>query len=125
MPAYHYKCPTCQVTFEVNAARQDFNKPSDCLKCGTSSPRVVTPVGFILKGDGWVGKNQKIKGEMAQKNRRLDVKSKERSYDAPVARLAPNVDGERVESWEEAKKLALAKGKDTSSYDAKIQQPRR
>lgn len=121
MPVYNYKCPACEAPFEATAARADFSKPQDCPTCGTSSERIVGEVGFVLKGDGWFGKNQKIKGEMAEKNRRLSAKSRERSHDAPGVRLVPNVGGERVDSWGEAKKLAASKGMDTTSYDAKIQ----
>ncbi len=31
--------------------------------------------------------------------------------------LVPNVEGERVDSWGEASKLAKAKGKETTGYD--------
>jgi hypothetical protein len=55
---------------------------------------------------------------MEKKNQRLDAKQNERKRDAPMVTLAPNVGGERVESWSEASKLAASKGKDTSGYDA-------
>jgi hypothetical protein len=34
-----------------------------------------------------------------------------------VPSLAPNVDGERTDSWSDATKLAKSKGKDTSGYE--------
>jgi hypothetical protein len=57
---------------------------------------------------------------MAEKNRRLDQKQAERKREAPGVRLAPNVEGERVGSWSEAKKLAESKGKDGSTYEPMI-----
>ena len=55
---------------------------------------------------------------MERKNKVLDQKQNEKKRMMPT--LAPNVDGERVESWTEAKKLAQSKGKETTSYDAHI-----
>lgn len=79
--------------------------------------KLITPIGFVLKGDGWTGKNIRVKNQMREKNKRL--KSKERDYkgDGMVPTLAPNVGGERVDSWSDAAKLAKSKGKDTSGYD--------
>jgi len=123
MPVYSYRCAECGAVFEKTVVREDFSKPQSC-DCGYIAPRVVGDVNFVLKGDGWVGKNQKIKGQMAMKNRRLDEKSRERRHDASV-RLAPNVGGERVEDWEDAKKLAASKGLSTESYDTKIRQEKK
>jgi hypothetical protein len=76
----------------------------------------------IFKGDGWVSKNLRVAGQMADKNKRLDQKQNERKREAPGVKLAPNVDGERVGSWSEAKKLAESQGKDGSTYNAKIRE---
>ena len=77
---------------------------------------------FILKGDDWPGKNIKIRGQMSEKNRRLDKKQDAMKREAPGLSLAPNVGGERVDSWSEASKLAVSKGLDGSSYDAKVRE---
>jgi len=57
---------------------------------------------------------------MAEKNRKLKAKEEQMKRDAPGMRLAPNVEGERVDTWSEAKRLAESKGKDGSSYDPMI-----
>ena len=121
MPIYNYKCPDCDSGFEETVARSECTQPQTC-ECGQEAKRVLGDVSFVLAGDGWVGKNQKIKGQMALKNRRLDVKSTERRHDAPGLTLAPNVGGERVESWDEAAKLAQSKGLDAVTYKAKAKQ---
>jgi hypothetical protein len=64
----------------------------------------------------------KIKQQMREKNRRLTAKGKVKLKDAPALTLAPNVGGERVDSWSDAKKLATSKGRDTAAYDAKIRE---
>ena len=85
-------------------------------ECGSDSKMMVSVPEFVLKGDGWTGKNIKVKGQMETKNHRLSEKSR----DLPTQRLVPNVGGEEVDSWSEAKKLASSMGKDTSGYDAVI-----
>jgi len=79
--------------------------------------KVITPIGFVLKGDGWAGKNIRIKNQMRDKNQRLKGKEREYKGDGMIPTLAPNVEGERVSSWSEASKLAKSKGKNTSGYD--------
>jgi hypothetical protein len=96
--------------------------PQYCDGCGSLGKKTLFLPNFILKGDGWTGKNIKVAGQMAAKNRVLDKKQDERKRDAPGVRLAPNVDGERVDSWADAQKLAASKGKNTESYDAKVRE---
>ena len=120
MPTYQYKCP-CGETFEKNVARSVCTQPQPC-NCGKSAKRVVGQVSFLQRGDGWVGKNQKIKGQMAVKNSRLTNKGRAKLRDAPGMTLAPNVGGERVGSWSEAGRLAASKGHDTAAYDDRARQ---
>jgi len=120
MPTYSYKC-SCGETFGVNVERSACTAPQPCT-CGLLARRVVGQVAFLQKGDNWIGKNMKIKGQMAEKNRRLSEKGRAKLKEAPGVTLVPNVGGERVDSWDEAKRLAASKGHDTSAYDSKIQQ---
>lgn len=125
MPTYGYRCPKCERDFDKRASMSDAGLPQPCPECGEMSERSVTPVGFILAGDNWPSKVGRIKGQMAEKNKRLDVKSNERKKDAPGMWLAPNVEGERTDSWADAQKLAASKGKDTKSYEPMIQKEKR
>lgn len=122
MPTYSYECPECG-EFEARASMSDYALPQTCPECGASGKRIIGQAvpSFILKGDDWVGKNLRIKGQMAAKNRRLDKKQDEMKRDAPGMTLAPNVNGERVSSWSDAQKLASSKGKNTESYAPMIQ----
>lgn len=115
MPCYNYKCSECETIFEKNVPRKEHKQLQTC-ECGGEAIQVIGDVNFVLKGDGWVGKNQTIKGQMADKNRRLDAKSRERRHDAPGVRLAPNVGGERVDTWDDAAKLARSKGLEDKGY---------
>jgi putative FmdB family regulatory protein len=124
MPVYSYECLTCTCEFEKTLKLSEFGSPQVCPECQGETKRRVPNVNFVLRGDGWPGKALKIRQQMAEKNKRLDAKSKDRSAGMT---LAPNVDGEEVDTWAEAKKLASSKGKDTSSYEkfaAKEKEPK-
>lgn len=122
MPTYSYKCESCEFPFEMIRPMAESSDPQPCPECGGCGKRTIGEINFILKGDGWPGKNIKIKGQMERKNRVLSKRQEERKREAPGVRLAPNVDGERVESWSEAKSLAESQGKNTASYDTKIRE---
>lgn len=116
MPIYAYRCESCENEFDVNLPVSRYQEPQDCTECGAGPARkLITPTGFILKGDGFPGKNSRIESQMREKNRTLTSKQEAKKRDMGV-RLAPNVGGERVDSWSEAVKLADSKGKDTSGY---------
>jgi putative FmdB family regulatory protein len=121
MPFYEFQCQSCQETFDKKLPLDDRNNPQDCPSCGFSdTKRLVSLCGFNLVGDGWPGKNIRIKNQMKKKNERLNRKQNERKRDEPIVSLAPNVDGERVDSWSDAQKLAKSKGKNTDSYEPMI-----
>ena len=119
MPTYTYHCDACDEPFEKVLPMSRYDEPQDCPTC-TEGParRTLTAAaggGFILKGDGWASKNNRVAGQMRRKNQRLDSKKQERKQEAGI-KLVPNVEGERTESWSDAAKLAQSKGKKTSGY---------
>jgi putative FmdB family regulatory protein len=123
MPTYTYECKDCGEPFEKILKLAQYKDPQDCPFCNSANTiKTITGApGMILKGDGWSGKNLRIKRQMQEKNKRLAAKEREYKGDGMIPSLAPNVGGERVDSWSEAKKLAADKGKDTSGYDRYIQ----
>jgi putative heme iron utilization protein len=96
----------------------DHAVPQPCPSCGAENLKLWKPTtNMIFKGDGWSTKNARIKRQMKDKNVKLDQRQEEMKRDTKVGgRLAPNVDGERVDSWSDAQKLAKSKGKNTESY---------
>lgn len=118
MPTYAYHCDACDLDFEKILPISRYDEPQNCPDC-TAGPakKMVTRPNFILRGDGWAGKNNRIANQMRKKNQRLDSKQNEMKRDAPSVTLVPNVGGERTESWADASKLAASQGKDTSGYD--------
>ena len=127
MPSFSYRClrSECGATFDKVLPASQFDVAQPCPCCDGETEKVVGSVGFVLRGDAWPGKNIRIRGQMAAKNQRLTAKQNERKKDAPMVTLAPNVDGERVESWSEARKLAASKGKATSTYDSLVRKEKR
>lgn len=66
MPIYEYRCQSCSHELE---AMQKFSDPelSDCPACGQPAlKRLISVVGFRLKGGGWYETDFKKNG--AQKN---------------------------------------------------------
>jgi len=124
VPTYDFKCSKCHDEFERRLSIHD-DTPQTCEKCGATANRQISVASFILKGDDWPGKVNRIGGQMREKNARLDAKQAERKKEAPVAKLVPNVGGEQVGTWQEAKKLAAEKGKDTSTYEPMITQEKK
>lgn len=125
MPNYGFTCANCGGNFDVYMYPSKYTAEQDCTHCGSGdTKRYFTTPNVVFKGDGWVDKNLRIKKQMADKNRRLDKAQQDRyrvgDKGGTVAQLAPNVDGERVESWSEAKQLAADKGKNTASYDKHV-----
>lgn len=104
-----------------------YQETQHCADCNSECVLGLSEIDFVLKGDNWTGKNIKIKGQMNRKNRRLERKETEFKNDdhSMQISLAPNVDGERVDTWEDAKKLAQSKGKDTTLYDSYIRKNKR
>lgn len=121
MPLYEFICSACENDFSCHYSIAERDTQTECPACNsTETRRIISQTHFVLKGDGWPGKNNRIKNQMAEKNSRLNVKQNERKKEQPTITLAPNVEGERVDSWSEAKKLAASKGKDINSYDSYV-----
>jgi len=119
MPIYDFQCQSCQHTFERMLSVAEGGEPQACPECGSEdSKKLVVPVNFNLPGDNWASKNNRIAGQMRDKNRKLAAKEQEQKDAGLVPTLVPNVGGERCDSWTDAKKLAKEKGKDTSGYEA-------
>ncbi len=128
MPMYDFACE-CGAGFERQVRLSDFDKAQPCEACGetTGTRRVIIAApAFVLKGDsGWTTKAGRIRKQMATKNKKLAAKERDLKGDGGVPSLTPNVNGEQVRSWGEARKLAASKGKDTSTYDSHVRKEKR
>jgi len=121
MATYPYECESCEVSFEIEMSMSEYDSKFKfaCPNCGSEDTFRVFTVPYInFSGDGWASKNNRVAQQMRTKNRRLQAKEREQKQDGRAPSLVPNVGGERVDSWNEAAKLAKSKGKDTSGYEA-------
>jgi len=125
LPTYEYRCPKCDAEFERILKFEQYRDPQECPECGAIADKMVSESSFVLKGDGWPGKELRVKDQM--RTRRKKVGQKQKDHVAPKAgmKLAPNVDGECTDTWSEAQRLAKSKGKDASSYEPVVQQEKR
>lgn len=121
MPTYAYHCESCEEDFDRFLPMSRCAEPQACFSCGQIAKKLVTPINFNLAGDDWPGKADRVSRQMRAKNAKLSEKQSVRLREQPPVSLVPNVDGERVDSWAEAQKLAASKGKDTTTYDTKVQ----
>lgn len=129
MPEYTFKCSDeeCGTGFFKTLAIANRNEPQVCPECGeVAKMQIASGVGGVLRGDVWPGKNIRIKRQMAQRRARVGERETQLKMEGPQFNLAPNVEGERVDNWGDAAKLAASKGKDTREYDrrTRVAKPR-
>lgn len=127
MAFYSYLCSNCEKEYTLRVPMDDHDKKQPCPECGTENMKMWKPcTNMVFKGDGWSTKNERIKAQMRKKNEKLDQRQNEMRNDTNVGgRLTPNVDGERVDSWADAQKLAKSKGKETASYEPLVQKEKK
>ena len=122
MPTYVYKCPSCELEFDVTKKMSESSTPENCLDCkDVVCDKIPAMPQVLFKGDEWGDKNSRIKKQMEARRSKATVKQDEMKRDAPGVTLVPNVNGERVDSWTDAQKLAKSMGKNTESYNNLVQ----
>ncbi len=88
MPIYEYQCASCEASFELMQKIVD-GPPEKCPFCGHKEVRkLISKVGFQLKGTGWYetdfkNKNNSEKSENAntQKSDKSTSKNKTKTSD--------------------------------------------
>jgi len=78
-------------------------------------------VSFVLKGYGWSSKDGREKVYRAKRSAEMGRKMREAHQ---KSEMVPNYNGEPTESWREARELAKKGGKNSRSYDNKVEQER-
>lgn len=122
MPTYDYECQTCEHPFDIFMEMSDYDIKAmpPCPECGVKKEVIrvfTTPPMVNFSGDGWSTKDGRINSQMAENRKRAGAKQHELKMDGAVPTLAPNVGGERTDSWSDAAKLAKSQGKNTSGYE--------
>lgn len=123
MPTYDFKCRECDHVKEFRMGiRESCEAHPQCPECTTGLMDKTFIAAnyqcqFVLKGTGWTGKDLKEKRYRKKRSQMLARKQKDNH---PVPKLAPNVGGERVDNWRDAKALAKERGHDVTNYDDKV-----
>jgi len=120
MPEYAFKCndEACGTAFFETLAIANRNADVPCPSCGgESTKQIAGGVGTVLRGDVWPGKNIRVKNQMRERRERVGQREHQLKMDGPQFNLTPNVEGQRVDNWNDAVRLAASKGKDTAGYE--------
>lgn len=111
-----YFCKTCRyVMIAVDPETAKSRQPVPC-SCGLMAVWTFSTPQVQFRGDAWSTKNDKVREQMVAKNKALDKRQDALKREQPGLTLVPNVDGEEVENWSEAVKLAKDRKKDLSGY---------
>lgn len=111
---YDYRCPDCDFEEEKNHSIKE-SPLFLCPECKVPMERKIgAGAHTILLRGSFPSKDLKEKNYRKKRSQEMDRKMR-LSHESPS--VVPNVDGERVDSWGDAKKLAADKGYDPSTYD--------
>ena len=59
MPVYEFSCKKCEILVEEVHPMKDAPSEAECPECGETIKRHYGSMNFVLKGEGWPGKNIK------------------------------------------------------------------
>jgi len=128
LPEYAFRCSKeeCHTGFVKTLSIVNHSEAQVCPTCSASADKVVAEgVGGVLRGDVWPGKNIRVKNQMHRRREVVGEREQVLKMDGPQFNLAPNVGGERVDSWDDAVKLAVSLGKDPAEYEKRARQAKR
>lgn len=123
MPTYSFQCSSCAHPFDRALPMSARDTIQECPQCNNAAVKVIpVEVGTVLRGDDWVGKNVRLRAQMARRREAVERREEVFRREGPQCKLVPNVDGEEVDSWGEAARLAASKRKDVTLYKRKAQE---
>lgn len=91
MPRYEYECQGCSERFTILQKISELDQAEvPCASCSnTNTLRIVCGgTGFVLKGDGWVGRDIREKNNREKHSEKMDKKMKEHKGNLRVRRSA-------------------------------------
>lgn len=99
MPIYEYRCPSCDIKFEVKAGFHESNG-AGCPRCQCQAQRIFSPVPIVFKGPGfYVTDNASDgRGALNSSNRGADRADEKGAAPEP----APGKDSEKASETEPA-----------------------
>ena len=57
MPIYEYRCSSCEQTFEQRRPMSQATDPAACPTCMSASPRAISRLARVSRGDGSGGED--------------------------------------------------------------------
>lgn len=109
MAKFRIRCKLCRGESDLISPLG--KKPEKTCSCGGEMVPVPIQSSLVQAGDDWVGKGMVLRSQFARMRERIDS----REHFTP--QLQPNVEGERVDSWQEAARLAKSKGFDPKPFE--------
>lgn len=113
VPTYQMQCRTCRAQESVQMGPSP-RPTAPCSACSGTLEAVLGRVAMAQRGDDWVGRAQKLRGQMGRRADRIGRAEQEQRRELP--RLQPNVGGLRTETWAEAARLAQSQGLDPEPF---------
>src|SRR5574343_1156460 len=114
MRTYQVQCKSCHAIQDTKIKPSEFKllktEGVPCNQCPNGQAFLYfdpSQTNISFKGDVWADKNYR---ELDYREKRSSMLSKKQKDSHWVPSLQPNVDGEEVDSWEDAQKLAASKG---------------
>lgn len=89
MPRYEYECQGCGERFTVVQKISELDQQEvPCPSCSdTDTIRIVHGgTGFVLKGDGWVGRDIRERNNRAKNSEKMDKKMRDHKGNLRVRR---------------------------------------
>lgn len=89
MPRYEYECPKDGTLVEVGHSMSECDTHEEkCPSCNGTMKRLVGGAGgFLLKGDGWTGRDIREKRSRGSHSKVMDKRMNENSGDKKVSRV--------------------------------------
>ncbi len=103
MPIYEYQCADCGAVFEV-MQRISAPAPDNCPECsGTNLKKLISKVGFQLKGTGWYETDFKNKDSNTKKQTEGGEDKKSTKSDKKEKKTSSKVETAKTSKSEAAK----------------------
>ena len=103
MPIYEYQCADCGAVFEV-MQRISAPAPDKCPECsGTNLKKLISKVGFQLKGTGWYETDFKNKDQKTKKETEGGEGKKPKNSDKTEKKTPSKLETSKTSASESAK----------------------
>ena len=101
MPIYEYRCPSCDIRFEVKRGFSE-STGATCPRCECQAQRIFSPVPIVFKGPGFYVTDHASDSRNACGGGRRDEDSPAEKTAGPEAGAARAKDGEKPSGAEAA-----------------------